>query len=90
MCGAPQRTAAASACDSAKPDSMNTPLRDLIAAEPDVRAVLELAPIAGTTDWRYLIETTFGSFPRFVIGRCSSTGAGCGHIETARNKWEKA
>jgi hypothetical protein len=75
---------------------MNTSLRDLIAAEPDVRAVLELAPIAGTTDWRYLIETTFGSFPRFVIGRCSATGAGCGiehtcgHIETARIEWEKA
>ena len=96
MCGAPQRTAAASASDSAKPDPMNTHLRDLIAAEPDVRAVLELAPIAGTTDWRYLIETTFSTFPRYVIGRTNATMSDvsithrCGHIETARNEWEKA
>ena len=72
---------------------MNDTLRDLIAAEPDVRAVLDLAPIAGTEDWRYLIETTFGSFPRYVIGRTSATGVGCGiehtcgHIETARHWW---
>ena len=74
---------------------MNTPLRDLIAAEPDVRAVLELKPIAGTTDWRYLIETTFGTFPRFVIGRTDATLSDvrithrCGHIATARIEWQK-
>lgn len=75
---------------------MNTPLCDLIAAEPDVRAVLELEPIAGTADWRYLIETPFATFPRYVIGRTDATMSDvrithrCGHIATARIEWEKA
>jgi hypothetical protein len=73
---------------------MNTPLRDLIAAEPDVRAVLKLESIAGTEEWRYLIETPFSTFPRYVIGRTNTTMSDvsithrCGHIETARNEWE--
>ena len=72
---------------------MNTPLRDLIAAEPDVRAVLELEPIAGSDDWRYLIETPFGSFPRYVIGRTNAAMTNvritnlCGHLTTARISW---
>jgi len=75
---------------------MNTLLRGLIAAEPDVRAVLKLKPIAGTEDWRYLIETPFATFPKYVIGRTDATMSDvrithrCGHIETARNEWEKA
>ena len=75
---------------------MNTPLRDLIAAEPDVRAVLELEPIAGTADWRYLIKTPFVTYPRYVIGRVSATGSPIaiehysGHIETARERCNKA
>jgi len=70
-----------------------TTLRDLIAAEPDVRAVLELEPVAGTDDWRYLIETTFATFPRYVIGRVDNGMLSvciqhqCGHIETARISW---
>ena len=72
---------------------MNTPLRDIIAAEPDVRAVLELKPIAGTDDWHYFIETTFDTFPRYVIGRTDSAASQgrilsrCGHIDTARESW---
>lgn len=72
-----------------------TPLRDLIAAEPDVRAVHELEPIAGTDDWRYFLETTFASWPRYVIGRIDATGASsaieyrCGHIDAARAHWHK-
>jgi hypothetical protein len=75
---------------------MNTPLRDLIAAEPDVRAVLELEPIAGTDDWRYLIETPFATFPRYAIGRTDATLSRvrithrCGHIDTAREAWTEA
>ena len=74
---------------------ITTPLRDLIAAEPDVRAVLELEPIAGSPRWRYLIETTFDTFPRFVIGWVTENLADirithkCGHIETAREHWTK-
>lgn len=73
-----------------------TTLRELIAAEPDVRAVLELEPIAGTGDWRYLIETTFRAWPRYVIGRTDATLADvhitlrCGHIDTARAAWTAA
>lgn len=76
-------------------EPMNTPLRDLIAAEPDVRAVLELEPIAGSADWRYLIETPFATYPRFVIGRVSETGEPLAiyhysaRIETARERWNK-
>ena len=72
---------------------MNTSLLALIAAEPDVRAVLELEPVAGTGDWLYLIETPFDSFPRYVIGRTDAAMKDvriqhrCGHIDTARAAW---
>lgn len=73
-----------------------TTLRELIAAEPDVRAVLELEPVGGTNDWLYLIETPFDSFPRYVIGRTDASMKNvrivslCGHLCTARATWTAA
>jgi HPt (histidine-containing phosphotransfer) domain-containing protein len=44
-------------------------LKRQLEQEPDVRRVLELAPLpAGRV--RYLIETPFETFPRFAVGTC--------------------
>lgn len=43
-------------------------LRALIAAQEDVRAVLALVPVLPAGRFACLIETTFPTFPRYVIG----------------------
>jgi hypothetical protein len=73
---------------------MNTidKLRALIEAEPDVKRVLELQPLADGR-YRYLIETPFETFPRFVIGDCDASGNAvhhrvkCGREQSARDLW---
>jgi hypothetical protein len=55
------------AADSAPHDAEADAVLRLIAAEPDVQRVVRLARIAGGR-FRYLIETPFATFPKFVIG----------------------
>jgi hypothetical protein len=45
-------------------------LIDVIQEQPDVRAVLRLAKVGDR--YRYLIETPFTTFPRYVIGTCDA------------------
>jgi hypothetical protein len=69
-------------------------VRRLIEAQPDVKRVVHLAPDG--LRFRYMIETPFETFPRFVIG---TTDAGltdvriivkCGTEWGAEDLWGKA
>ena len=74
---------------------MSTPIevvRALIAAESDVKRVLEIVQVGER--FRYLIETPFATYPKFVIG---STDAElndvrlqfkCGLECNARREWD--
>jgi hypothetical protein len=67
-------------------------LREQIGRESDVRRVLELTPIGGGR-FRYLIETPFATFPRFVIGTTDAENEDvrielkCGAEWNARQQW---
>ncbi len=42
-------------------------LRTLIQKEPDVGQLIALSPLKGGR-WAYLVQTTFATFPKFVMG----------------------
>jgi hypothetical protein len=74
---------------------MNTPIieevRARIAAERDVQRVLEIAP--DDKRFRYLVQTPFDTWPRYVIGTTDAALSDvriefrCGEECFAREKW---
>jgi hypothetical protein len=69
-------------------------LRARIERESDVKSVLEIEPMGHL--YRYLIETSYASFPKYVIGITDSNFDDvqpifkCGLESTARAAWQKA
>lgn len=69
-----------------------TSLRHMIEAEDDVRRVVHLERQGAR--FRYMIETPFKTFPKFVIGTTDGDFKDvriqhrCGLIETAENAWK--
>jgi hypothetical protein len=66
-------------------------LRQKMESEEDVLRVVHLVPCGDR--FRYLIETPFKTFPRFVIGNTDAAfddvrlECRCGLIETAERHW---
>lgn len=70
---------------------MNENVKRLLEREPDVKRVLEVNPVGDR--FRYLIETHFATFPRFVIGITDAAFEHvriefrCGQEYSARRHW---
>jgi hypothetical protein len=75
-------------------DKTETQVAEMIAREADVFRVVECEEI-GAGRYRYLIETPFRSFPRFVIGTTDAQMTDvrprvkCGLLATAVDQWKK-
>jgi len=69
-------------------------VRDIIGRESDVKQVVELEQVGDRV--RYLIETPFATFPRFVVGSCTRNvqdvciEMSCGALESAMDAWRAA
>lgn len=67
-------------------------LREIMAREEDVKRIVRLEP-TGTGRFRYLIETPFATFPKFVIGTTDAKfddvrlELRCGLLESAEERW---
>ena len=65
--------------------------REIEAADHTVLRCIDTKPTPDGT--LYLIETTFRTFPRFVIGRVNGEAVAhllkCGREDTAREEWAK-
>ena len=68
-------------------------VRDNIKFEPDVHRLLDLQPDDGR--WRYLIQTPFITWPKFVIGTTDDANEEvkilfrCGSEWSARGEWDR-
>ena len=75
-------------------DKTETQVAQLIAREGDVKRVVECEEIA-PGKYRYLIETPFRTFPKFVIGQTNSDltdvriRLSCGAEWNAVEQWKK-
>jgi hypothetical protein len=75
-------------------DKSETQVAERIAREDDVKRVVECEEIA-PGKYRYLIETPFKTFPRFVIGQTNSDLSDvrirlkCGAEWNAVEQWQK-
>lgn len=68
-------------------------LREIMAREEDVKRIVRLEPTGDR--FRYLIETPFATFPKFVVGTTDEEFADvriesrCGLLSTAEEVWAR-
>jgi hypothetical protein len=78
--------------NNSPPDADLAALRALIEREDDVKRVHRLERCGD--HFRYLIETPFETFPKFVIGTTNATNSAirikhrCGLLATAEEAWD--
>jgi len=61
-------------------------LRALIQKEPDVGQLIALSPLKGGR-WAYLIQTTFATFPKFVMGTTDGENKAVIILARAAHDW---